>query len=389
VNTGSTINEDGKRALLVSLIGPAYPYRGGISHYNTCLAGELSKRHDVHIINFTRLYPEFLFPGKTQYDESESALAVSSERIIDSMNPFTWIRAGLRIARLKPDVVIVQWWHPYFAFAIFKICQIVRIACTGKIVFICHNVVPHERSRIDRLLSRLAFSAPHGFIVQSTEDRNNLVAIRPNVPVVLHPLPSFDFFRRGDCTRAEARRRIGTGPGPVLLFFGLVRPYKGLRHLIEAMPEIRRRSGAELFVVGEFYEDRAPYEELVQGLDLGRCVRFVDRYVPNEEVEAFFVASDLVVLPYISATQSAIVQIALAFDRPVIVTAVGGLPEVITPGRTGFIVPPADPGALAGAVVRFFEEGWGEKMAPHFAREKERFSWERMVDAIERLVGML
>ncbi len=383
------INESGKRALRVSLVGPAYPYRGGISHYNTCLAGELSKRHDVHLINFTRLYPEFLFPGKTQYDESESALAVSSERIIDSVNPFTWIRAGLRIARLKPDVVIVQWWHPYFALALFKICQIVRLMRSGKVVFICHNVLPHERSGVDRLLSRLAFTVPHGFIVQSTEDRDNLLAVRPTAPVEVRPHPIYDFFKRGDLTQVEARRRIGAGTGPLLLFFGYVRPYKGLRHLIEAMPEIRRRLKAELFVVGEFYEDRGPYDALVHEHGLETCVRFVDRYVGNEEVEAFFAASDLVVLPYITATQSGIVQIALAFDRPVVVTEVGGLPEVVSPGKTGFIVPPADPAALADAVVRFFEESWGEKMAPHFARERERFSWERMVDAIEKLVGML
>jgi glycosyltransferase involved in cell wall biosynthesis len=382
-------NRDENRTLRVCLVGPAYPYRGGISHYNTCLAEELSKRHEVHIINFTRLYPEFLFPGKTQYDESESALTVRSERIVDSMNPFTWIRAGLTIARMKPDLVIVQWWHPYFALALFTICHIVRLARRRTTVFLCHNVVPHERSRIDRMLSRLAFTAPRGFIVQSTEDRDNLRAIRPHAPVLVHPHPIYDFFRRGDLTRAEARCRIGAGPGPVLLFFGYVRPYKGLRFLLTAMPEIRERTGAELFVVGEFYEDRAPYDALVHEHDLVDCVRFVDRYVDNEEVETFFVASDLVVLPYISATQSGIVQIALAFDRPVIVTGVGGLPEVVAPGKTGFIVPPSDPGALAAAVGRFFDEGWSERMAPHFAAERERFSWRRMVDAIEELVGSL
>jgi len=380
---------DGKRKLRICLVGPAYPYRGGISHYNTCLAEELAKRHEVHIINFTRLYPEFLFPGKTQFDESESALTVPSERIVDSMNPFTWIRAGLRIARIRPDLVIVQWWHPYFAPAVFKICQIVRIMRGGMIVFLCHNVVPHERSLIDRMLSTIAFSAAHGFVVQSNEDRDNLRAARPHARVTVHPHPIYDFFRRGDVKRAEARERIGAQSGPMLLFFGYVRPYKGLFHLIAAMPEIRKHVQAELFVVGEFYEDSAPYEDMVREHGLAESVHFIDRYVGNEEVEAFFVASDLVVLPYISATQSGIVQIALAFDRPVVVTAVGGLPEVVAPGKTGFIVPPADSGALAAAVVRFFEEGWGERMAPYFAGERERFSWGRMADAIEELFGSL
>ncbi len=382
-------NGDGKRTLRTCLVGPAYPYRGGISHYNTCLAEELAKRYEVHVVNFTRLYPEFLFPGKTQFDESESALVVPSERIVDSMNPFTWFRAGLRIARLKPDIVIVQWWHPYFALALFTICQIARLRGGGRIVFVCHNVVPHERSFVDRLLSTLAFSAVHGFVVQSNEDRDNLRAMRARAPVVVHPHPIYDFFRRGDITRAEARRRIGAGVAPTLLFFGYVRPYKGLLHLSAAMPEIRKRTGAELFIVGEFYEDRAPYDAMVREHGLAGSVHFVDRYVDNEEVEAFFVASDLVVLPYVSATQSGIVQIALALDRPVVVTAVGGLPEVVTPEKTGFIVPPADPEALASVVVRFFEEGWGERMGPHFAEERERFSWGRMVDAIEELVESL
>jgi glycosyltransferase involved in cell wall biosynthesis len=380
---------DGERTPRVCLLGPAYPYRGGISHYNTCLAGELAKRYDTHIVNFTRLYPEFLFPGKTQFDESESALATPSERIVDSMNPFTWIRAGLRIARLRPDIVVVQWWHPYFALALFVICRIVRFMRGGRIVFVCHNVVPHERSFVDRLLSALAFSAAHAFVVQSIEDRDNLLARRARARVVVHPHPIYDFFRRSGVTREEARRRLGAGAGPKLLFFGYVRPYKGLLHLIAAMPEIGKRTGAELFIVGEFYEDRAPYDAMVRGHGLAGIVHFVDRYVDNEEVETFFVASDLVVLPYVSATQSGIVQIALAFDRPVVVTAVGGLPEVVTPGKTGFIVPPADPEALASAVIRFFEERWGERMAPHFAEERKRFSWGRMVDAIEGLVGSL
>lgn len=376
----------GERAPRFCLLGPAYPYRGGISHYNTCLAGELAKRHETHIVNFTRLYPEFLFPGKTQFDESESALAVASERIVDSMNPFTWIRAGLRIARLGADIVVVQWWHPYFALALFTICAVARLARGCRIVFLCHNVVPHERSLIDRLLSSVAFSVAHCFVVQSNEDRDNLRAIRPRAPVAVHPHPIYDFFRRGDMTRPQARRRIGAGSGPMILFFGYVRPYKGLLHLIAAMPAIVGRTGAELFVVGEFYEDRAPYDAAVREHGLGGRIHFVDRYVDNEEVEAYFVASDLVVLPYISATQSGIVQIAIAFERPVVVTAVGGLPEVVSPGKTGFVVPPADPAALAAAVNRFFAQRWGERMAPHFASERERFSWGRMADTIEKLV---
>jgi glycosyltransferase involved in cell wall biosynthesis len=378
--------DNGKnKKLRICLVGPTYPYRGGISHYNTCLAGELETRHDIHAVNYSRLYPEFLFPGKTQLDESDTALTMESVRLIDSINPFTWIRAGIHIARTKPDAVIVQWWHPYFAPALFTICAILRLMGAGKIIFICHNVVPHERSPIDRILSKAAFSVAHGFIVQSKEDRANLSKIRPGARVEINPHPIYDFFARGGMSKQEARGAVGAAEGPLLLFFGYIRPYKGLKYLIEAMPAIIERFECSLLVVGEFYEDSEPYHDLVEKMGLAGKVTFVDRYVGNEEVESFFLASDLVVLPYISATQSGIVQISIAFDRPVVVTDVGGLPEVVSVGKTGFIVPSKDPGALAGAVIKFFEEGWSEKMAPHFEAERERFSWATMAEKIEKL----
>ncbi len=367
------------------LVGPTYPYRGGISHYTTRLIAELGVRHEVLAVNFTRLYPGFLFPGKTQLDESVKPLAAESVRLLDSLNPFTWIAAGLRIARWKPDAVAVQWWHPFFAPAMFTMCLVLKIARRGRVIFICHNVLPHESSFVDGMLARLAFALPDAFIVQSREDREKLLAIRRRAPVRVHPLPLFDFFKTGEVTREEARRRIGEGEGPLILFFGLIRQYKGLRYLIEAMPIVRARVHARLVVVGEFYEERAPYDRLVEELGLADAVRFVDRYVANEEVEPYFVASDLVVLPYVTATQSAIVQVAMSFDRPVVVTKVGGLPEVVSPGRTGFIVPAKDPPALAAAITTFFEEGWGARMALFFESEKARFSWETIARTIEEL----
>jgi glycosyltransferase involved in cell wall biosynthesis len=380
-----TSSEESAGKLRICLVGPAWPFRGGISHYNTSLARELASRHEVSVINYSRLYPDFLFPGKTQYDESGSTHRVDSERLIDSVNPLTWIRTGFRIARMKPDLTVVQWWHPYFAPALVKICLILRMFSGTKIVFICHNVVPHETSPIDRMLSSIAFLMPHAFIVQSQGDRRNLLRIRKKAVVSSHPLPIFDFFRSGDISRNEARTEIGEDSGPLLLFFGLIRPYKGLLHLIEAMPSIGERTGARLLVVGEFYEDSAPYFELAGKLGVSDRIRFVDRYIANEEVAAYFTAADLVMLPYISATQSAIAQVAVAFDRPMIATRVGGLPEVVSEGKTGFIVPPADPEGMADAVSKFFDEGWGERMTPNFEEEKKRFSWSSLADAIEGL----
>ena len=371
------------------LIGPTYPYRGGISHYNTCLIRELAAAGDVRAINFTRLYPGFLFPGTTQLDESARPLAADSTRLIDSINPFTWIRAGVRAGRGKPDLVLVQWWHPFFAPAMFTICSVLKLVHRAKIVFICHNVLPHEKSLLDRFLAALAFSVADGFFVQSREDRDKLLRIRKRAPVVVHPHPIYDCFGTGCLTKEAARAKIGSPAGPLLLFFGYIRGYKGLSYLIEAMPLIREKIPARLLVVGEFYEDAAPYTELVERLGLADAVRFENRYVANEEVEGFFVASDCVVLPYVSATQSGIVQIAIAMDRPVIVTDVGGLSEAVSPGKTGFVVPPRDPAALARAVIRFFDEGWTAKMAPWFEDERKRFSWKAMVEAIDGLVRLM
>ncbi len=371
------------------LIGPTYPYRGGISHYNTCLIGELAAAGDVRAINFSRLYPGFLFPGTTQLDESKRPLAADSSRLIDSINPFTWIRAGVRAARGKPDLVLVQWWHPFFAPAFFTICAVLKLMRRVKVVFICHNVLPHEKSLVDRFLAALAFSLADGFLVQSRGDRDKLLRIRRNAPVIVHPHPIYDFFCAGGFTRESARARIGASAGPLLLFFGYIRGYKGLSYLIEAMPLIREKVPAKLLVVGEFYDDTAPYTELVERLKLADAVRFENRYVANEEVEAFFVASDLVILPYVSATQSGIVQIAIAANRPVVVTDVGGLSEAVSEGKTGFVVPPRDPAALARAVVRFFEEGWAAKMAPWFEDEKKRFSWKAMTEAIDELARLI
>ncbi|MGM0483058.1 MAG: glycosyltransferase [Candidatus Krumholzibacteriota bacterium] len=378
-----------KKELRICLIGPSYPYRGGISHYNSCLAMELGRRHTVHLVNYKRLYPEFLFPGKTQYDESESPLKMKSERIIDSINPFTWLAAAFHIARFNPDLTIVQWWHPYFAPAISKICSILRILRKGKIIFICHNVVPHERSGPDRLLSKLAFLTGNGFIVQSERDRKDLISLRKSAEVVTHPHPIYDFFKRDKISRESARCELGINNANLLLFFGYIRPYKGLEYLLRAMPRIVEGSDTHLMVVGEFYEEKEPYLDLVSSPGISDRVTFVDRYVDNDEVEKFFIASDLVVLPYVSATQSGIAQIALAFDRPVIVTAVGGLPEVVAEGKTGFIVPPEDPEEVASAVLKFLRDGWAEKMAPHFEEQKKRFSWSSMADLIEQLYSRI
>ena len=368
----------------VCLVGPAYPYRGGIAHFTSLLAKEFAGSHDVHIINFKRLYPDFLFPGKTQFDESGSPLEVASERIIDSLNPFSFLAAARAIARRRPDLVVFQWWHPFFAFAYSTASFFLKRFCKTRVVFLCHNVLPHEASVFDRLLIKIGFSQADAFLVQSREDRDNLERIKRRPRVDLHPHPIYDVFKRGETTREQARERLGV-EGPMLLFFGYIRPYKGLKILLEAFAGVLSRRPARLFVVGEFYEDKTPYLQLIDQLSLGGQVSLVDRYVPNEEVELYFAACDLVVLPYLSATQSGIVQIAFGFDKPVVVTAVGGLPDVVDHGETGFVVPPGCPDALAEAVIEFFEQGRAADFTGKIRIAKERFSWARCIEKLIQL----
>ncbi|MCH7549762.1 MAG: glycosyltransferase [Candidatus Krumholzibacteriota bacterium] len=368
----------------VCIVGPAYPYRGGIAHFTSVLAREFAKDHHVDIINYQRLYPSFLFPGRTQYDESNSPLRVESERIIDSINPLSWRRAAARIAELRPDLVVVKWWQPFFAPALRSITSAVQHRTGSPVVFLCHNVLPHESSIVDRVLARHGLGRADAYLLQSSEDEQKLQSILPGSRTGFNPHPMYDWFNMGHYSRDQARESLGV-TGRVLLFFGLVRSYKGVDVLLRAFARVGEKLDATLLIVGEFYEDRVPYETLISELDIGDRVRIVDRYVPNEEVEKYFKASDLVVLPYRSATQSGIVQTAFSFKIPVIVTRVGGLPDVVIDGKTGYIVPPDDPPALGAAIRRFFDEGAAERMSAGIREDAERFSWRHCVEALIRL----
>jgi glycosyltransferase involved in cell wall biosynthesis len=372
----------------ICLVGPAYPYRGGISHFTAMLARELRAEHEVLIVNFTRLYPSVLFPGRTQFDESANALMVESVRVIDSVKPWSWRRAGDVACAFRPDVVVFQWWQPFFAPAFRTVCRRIRARSGARVVFLCHNVVPHESSPLDRALVKWGLRSAHGFVVQSRPDGDILTALLPGARVEFNPMPVFDLFAPagGGVSRETARRRLGLD-GRIVLFFGLVRAYKGLRTLLDAFALAGQRLGATLLVVGEFYEDRRRYDEAIGALGIASRVRVVDRYVPNEEVPDYFLAADVVVLPYLSATQSAIVQTAFSFERPVIVTAVGGLPDVVADGVTGFVVPPDSPDALAAAMIRFFEEGAGPRMSSAIRERSGEFAWSGCVRAILRAAG--
>ncbi len=364
------------------LIGPTYPYRGGISHYTTMLYQHLGAAHEVKLYSFKRQYPAFLFPGRTDKDPSRSPLRADCEYLLDPSNPLTWLNTFRRIKGDRPDALILQWWVPYWALTFASVAFLVRKFTRTRVLFICHNVMPHEGSAIDRLSAKLALGQGRCFIVQSQRDWTDLKALLPDAEARKTALPLYDAFPSEVMESDLAKERLGLD-GPVMLFFGFVRQYKGLEYLIRAMPEVLRNIQAKLLIVGEFWEDKQPYLKMIEELGLRGNIEVVDRYVPNEEVGLYFSAADVVVLPYVDATQSAIVSLAYTFDKPVITTNVGGLPEVVCDGETGFIVPPRDSAALAAAMVKYFERGLASRMTANVKVQKNVLSWERLVRIIE------
>jgi glycosyltransferase involved in cell wall biosynthesis len=372
----------------VALLGPTHPYRGGIAHYTTLLARTFAARHDVAMISFTRLYPGFLFPGATQFDASAEAIAppVPAERVLDSLLPWTWLAAGRRLRRLAPDLLIVPWWHPFFGPSLGTAARAARPRGAGgpRRVFLCHNVEPHEPAPGLRALAAYGLGAADGFLVHARSEAKRLARYAGDRPVRVHPHPSYEVFHAAAPDREEARAALDAR-GRTILFFGYVRPYKGLADLLAALALARPDSWDLLLVVGEFYEPRERYAEALAHPALRGKVRVVDRYVANEEVAAYVAAADVVALPYREATGSGIAQVAFGGGTPVIATRTGGLEEVVEEGVTGLLVPPGDPGALARAIERYFDEGLAPRLREGVASARGRFTWEALAEALIEL----
>ena len=372
----------------IVLIGPVYPYKGGISHYTGLMYEALVKKHDVCMISYKMQYPRILFK-KEQRDYSNDRFKIENTKYwLNTANPFNIIQTAKRIKKLSPDMVIIQWWHPYFA-----PCYWILSHLLGKIkkIFICHNVFPHERFPMDRFLAKTTLKCGDGFIVQSRQDEEDLCSIIPQAKYIRTPHPTYNAFKIQGLSREEGRKQLQiSSDKPMILFFGFVREYKGLKHLLKAMEPINNRiKDLELWVVGDFADDKEDYLELIDQLKIGTVVKLVEGYVPDREVEKYFAATDLVVLPYETATQSGIVQIAYGFEKPVVVTDVGGLPEVVVDGKTGYVVESKNSAQLADVVVRFFEQDNGRDFVKHIREEADKYSWDRMRERIEELSDMM
>jgi glycosyltransferase involved in cell wall biosynthesis len=373
----------------IVIIGTAYPHRGGIAHFIGLLFKTLADRgHDVTLFSFTRQYPSLFFPGKTQMETGPDFLHTPSQPVLDSINPFSWIKVGLMVRKINPDVVIFKYWMPFFAPAFATISRLAKLRRSTRVLYICDNVIPHEKRPGDRLLTKQAMRPEDLYIVMSASVEKDLLQLRPLARYRMVQHPVYEIFQ-GRFSKAQAKARLRLGDHPYILFFGYIRPYKGLQVLLEAMALLRRKMDVRLIVAGEFYDDKAKYLEQISRLDLQQAVTVLDQYIPNDEVGLYYAAADAVALPYISATQSGIVQICYHYDKPVIATDVGGLPEVVHDGRTGFIVAANDANAFAEAILRFYRENREAEFSRHVAEAKKEFSWERMAEAVEALAGDL
>jgi len=371
----------------ISLVGPAYPHRGGIAHYTVCLARALSDAGcRVQVISFRRLYPRLLFPGRTEFDSSGDPIRFPAERILAPLNPVRWIAAMRAIGRFSPDLVVFAWWHAWF-FPCTAFCLAwLRWVRRRRVVLLCHNIGSHDRRLADRVAWRFLSRLPDVHLVHASDDAPRILALHPRARVICVPHPTYDAFAASAVTRDEARRILNLDPGDeVCLFFGLVRPYKGLDLALEAINRLRERPRLRLVVAGEFYEPREPYDHQIARLNLADRAIIHDRYIPNEEVAVYFRAADLLVAPYRAISHSGVVQIARGFGLPVVASDVGGMREIVSDGRTGLLVPPEDSQALAAAMARFFDQALAGPFRRNLEMEKGRFSWSKLAETLSNL----
>ncbi|HUW92420.1 MAG TPA: glycosyltransferase [Bacteroidales bacterium] len=372
--------------LKIVICGPAHPYRGGIAAYNERMAKQFLREGDAAAIyTFSLQYPGFLFPGKTQYDDSYAPEGVTITRAINSMNPLNWFGIGLRLRRTRPDMIILRYWLPFMAPALGIIARIVRSNRFTRVLTIFDNVVPHETHMGDKLLTRFFINSIHGALVMTKAVENDLRIFNTSIPCIISPHPLFDNYGE-PVSRAEAIVRLKLCPADrFILFFGFIREYKGLDLLLEAMAdEGVTETGVKLIVAGEFYEDEKSYFDIIHGNNLGNRVILHTHFISNEDVRYYFSAASLVVQPYRSATQSGVTQIAYHFNKPMIVTDVGGLAEIVPDGKCGYVVPPVA-GAIAEAIKAFFK-GREDVFQPGIDEQKKLYSWDKLTDALRVLL---
>lgn len=370
----------------VIILGTAYPYRGGLSAFNERLAYEYqSMGHEVEIYTFTLQYPSFLFPGKTQYSDGLAPEGLVIHRRVNSCNPFNWVSVGREIAKKRPDLMITKFWLPFMAPCFGTIARYVRRNGHTRCVSILDNVIPHEHRIGDKAFVRYFVGAEDGFVAMSRSVMNDLGLFDVVKPRAFCPHPLYDHYGQV-MPKDEAKRMLGLDGGTCyVLFFGFIRDYKGLDLLLDAFADARfKAKNVKLIVAGEFYGDPKPYMEQIARLGIADRVELRTDFIPDSEVNRYFCAADIVAQPYKTATQSGVTQVAFHFERPMLVTNVGGLPEIVPDGKIGFVVEP-EARQIADALVRYYSERREQEFVENIKVEKTKYAWSNMTDAIASL----
>ena len=375
----------------ITILGPAHPYRGGLASIMEIMARTFQRRGDeVDIKTFTLQYPSLLFPGESQTVATPPPADLRICRCVNTMNPLNWVRVGRRIRRERPDFVLMKYWTPFMAPCFGTIARIARGNGHTKVLCQIDNVEPHEHHLTDKPFNRYYLHSVDGFVYMSEQVHSELRAYS-DAPALFSPHPLFENFGER-VERSEACVRLGLDPANrYVLFFGLIRDYKGLDLLLDAWAQLRRAGrteGRRLIVAGEFYTAREPYLNRIADNGLQDEVLLHDRFIPDDDVKYYFSAADFVVQPYKTATQSGVTQIAYQFCVPMVVTAVGGLPENVPDGRVGYVCPPTAEG-VAAAMDRMYEGDALKRFRENCVEERRRFSWEEMCSRVTELYGLV
>ena len=372
-----------KRKIII--IGPAFPYRGGIANFNNSLAVEYkSQGADVKIYSFSLQYPSFLFPGKTQYEEGEGPKDIEIIPIINSINPFNWFKVASRIKKENPDYVIIRYWLPFMAPCLGTIAKLIRK--TTKVFAITDNVIPHEKRIGDSFLTRYFVKSSDAFLTLSSSVLDDLKQFTDTEEKIFIPHPIYDSF--GDIVeKSTAKEKLGLEVnGKYLLFFGFVRKYKGLDIMLDIMADKRIQDlGIKLIVAGEFYDNKEEYISQIDVLGIKDSIILKSDFIPEEKVKDYFCASDMITQTYRTATQSGVTQIAYHFERPMLVTNVGGLAEIVPHNKVGYVCD-INTKQIADYIVEFYTKNKEKEFSDNTKEEKKRFTWKVLVEGIDNLI---
>jgi glycosyltransferase involved in cell wall biosynthesis len=378
----------------VIIIGPGYPLRGGLATFNQRLAKEfIQSGHDCSIYSFSLQYPSFLFPGKTQYSDEPAPEGIPIYPVINSINPFNWIKTGNRLKKQKPDIIVVRYWLPFMGPALGTILRRVQKNKHSRIICIADNIIPHEKRFGDKGFTRYFLKSCDAFITMSEKVMADLRQFQKTKAAQLVQHPLYDNFG-AIISKTEARKELGIGNEElVLLFFGFIRKYKGLDLLLEAMKILKDKiitSNSptvipKLLIAGEFYEEEKQYKEQIERLGIREQLILRTEFIPDSDVKYYLCAADVVIQPYRHATQSGVTPLAYYFEKPMIVTNVGGLPMLVPHEKAGLVVDP-DPTAIATGILKFYQLG-ENYFIPHLRKEKLKYSWANMVSTITALAN--